>query len=306
MIKVEKRRTGVSSSKISAILNRNRYRDVVDQWMQDTKRTKPSFTNTAKKKMSMGTKMESLIKDLVEEHFGIALTVDKNRYADPARDYMTIEFDALDYHNKTVYEFKNTEMDEDHIYETYYGQVQFAMYMVGWHKARICYLRNGWDLGYVEVPRDENYIENMLVAAGKYHHCLEQDIQPVPAEFDEIANRIEFYQKLDHKESATEPADLTLDEVQDLYKWAEIRKQIDKLQIEDARYKGQFADKFGKYKDENLTYSQGEYFRKGGYDIELIKKDYPDIDFENYRKPDSKYSRQMLKYKKEAEEDDII
>lgn len=302
----EKRRTGVSSSKISAILNRNRYRDVVEQWMMDTKRKKPEFTNTSKQKMNMGTKMEHVIKDLVEEHFGIALTVDKNRYIDDHRDYMSIEFDALDYRNQTVYEFKNTEMDEDHIKEQYYSQVQFAMYMIGWDKARICYLRNGWDLGYVDVPRDENFIENMLEAASKYHHCLTTDTLPVPEEFNEIANRIDFYKNLDNLESATEPADLTLEEIEALYQWSEVRKELDKLKIEDARFKGQFADKFGKYKDERLTYSQGEYVRKGGYDINLLKKDYPDIDFENYRKPDTKYTRQMLKYKDTDEEEDII
>ena len=302
----EKRRTGVSSSKISAILNRNRYRDVTEQWMLDTKRKKPQFTNTSKQKMNMGTKMEHVIKDLVEDHFGIALTVDKNRYIDDHRDYMSIEFDALDYRNKTVYEFKNTEMDEHHIYETYYSQVQFAMYMIGWDKARICYLRNGWDLGYVDVPRDENFIEHMLDAASKYHHCLTTDTLPVPEEFDEIANKIDFYRNLDNLQSATEPADLTLDEIEALYQWAETRKELDKLKIEDARFKGQFADKFGKYKDERLTYSQGEYVRKGGYDLNLLKKDYPNIDFEKYRKPDSKYTRQMLKYKDTDEEEDII
>lgn len=302
----EKRRTGVSSSKISAILNRNKYRDVVEQWMLDTKRKKPEFTNTSKQKMSMGTRMESVIKDLVEEHFGIALTVDKNRYVDDNRDYMSIEFDALDYRNKTVYEFKNTEMDEDHIKEQYYSQVQFAMYMIGWDKSRICYLRNGWDLGYVDVPRDDNFIENMLDAASLYHHCLTTDKLPDPAEFDAIASKIDFYRELDNLASATEPADLSLEEIEALYQWSEVRKELDKLKIEDARFKGQFADKFGKYKDERLTYSQGEYVRKGGYDLNLLKKDYPNIDFEKYRKPDTKYTRQMLKYKDTDEEDDII
>lgn len=306
MRETNQRKRGISSSKISAILNHNRYRDVVDQWLLDTKRKKPSFTNTAQQKMSVGTKIESFIKELVEEHFNIALTVDKKRYIDKYMDYMSTEFDALDYRNKTVYEFKNTEMDEDHIYETYYGQVQFAMHIIGWNKARICYLRNGWDLGYVDVPRDQNYIDNMLIAAAKYWYHLENDKMPDPEEFNEIASRIEFYQKQDNLESATEPADLTLEEIESLYQWAEVRKELDKLKIEDARFKGQFADKFGKYKDERLTYSQGEYVRKGGFDINLLKKDYPDIDFEKYRKPDSKYTRQMLKYKDVDEEDDII
>lgn len=306
MKEVASRRTGVSSSKMGAILNRNKYRDVVDQWMQDTKRTKPEFTESSRRKMDMGTRMEGLIKDLVEDTFNIALTVDKTRYADERRDYMTIEFDALDYRNKVVYEFKNTEMDEQHIYETYYPQVQFAMHMIGWNKARICYLRNGWDLGYVDVERDNNFIENMLEAASLYHYHLTEDIVPNPEDFDAIANKITFYQNLDHLESASEPADLTLDEIQALYEWAEVRKEIDKLKIEEARFKGQFADKFGKYKDEGITYSQGEYFRKGGYDLELLKMDYPDIDFEKYRKPDTKYTRQMLKYKNMEEEEEII
>jgi hypothetical protein len=47
------------------------------------------------------------------------------------------------------------------------------------------------------------------------------------------------------------------------------------MEIEEARFKGYFADKYGKFKDENVTYSNAEYVRKGNIDLKKLKIDYP-------------------------------
>ena len=256
----------------------------------------------------MGTKLEPIIKELVEEHFGIELTVDKTHYMHDDYDYFRLEFDALDYKNKIIYEFKNTEQDEEHLLENYYPQVQFAMFISGWDTARICYLRNGWDLGFVEVERDENFIENMVEAGKYYWTCVRDVVEPDLDKLDAIAAEIDFYrerQPREIEEIAIADKDLEL-----LHKWGKIKREIDLLQIEESRMKGYFADKWGKYKDDQINYSNAEYTRLGNYDISALKKDYPDIDFEAYRKPGSKYQRQTLKYKaKEVKinrEEDIV
>lgn len=302
MKQVEQPRTSVSSSKISAILNKNKYRSVVEQFLYDKKRKKAEFTETSRQKMNMGTMMEPVIKNLVEGFFDVNLTVDKNRYHHDDYSYMTIEFDALDYDNKVVYEFKNTEMDESHIYETYYPQVQFAMFVIGWDKARICYLRNGWDLGYVDVDKDDNFIEHMVEAAILYNAHLESDTEPNPEDFDRIAEKINFYKEQEPKK-AKEVVDLYMEEIEELHRWAKIRKEINLLEIEEAKIKGKFADKFGKYEDEWVNYQNGEYIRKGNIDINALKRDHPEIDFSQYEKPDTKYQRQTLRFKKRDEDD---
>ena len=295
-------KTGVSSSKIASILNRSKYRNVVEQFMYDTKRKKADFTESARQKMSMGTLMEPLIKDLIEKHFEVALTVDKARYCHDKYQYMTIEFDALDYRNQIVYEFKNTELDEKHIYETYYPQVQYAMYLIGWDKARICYLRNGWELGYVDIPRDENFIEHMETAAILYYDFLSSDTEPEPSLFDEIAEQIDFY-KDNAPKSNKEVAELEEEDIKDLHRWAEIKKEINKLEIEESRIKGKFSSKYGKYEDEYVNYQNGEFVRKGGLDLKSLMLDYPDIDFNKYEKPDTTYQRQTLRFKTRKEDE---
>jgi predicted phage-related endonuclease len=297
MKEVTKRRTSVSSSKISAILNKNRFRDVVEQWLLDTKQKEATFTATALQKMEMGTQLEPVIKNAVEKHFDIELTVDKNRYHHDEKDYFTIEFDALDYANKVVYEFKNTEMDEAHILEQYYAQVQFAMYIIGWDTARICYLRNGWDLGFVEIKRDENFIEHMVITCDYYWHCLESHIEPDIETVNNLASNIEFYKNLHKHEGVDVEAELEDEDVALMHEWGRLKRRINELEIEEARIKGHFAEKWGKYKDEYINYSNAEYEREGGYDIRAIIKDHPEIDFKVYKKPNSKYKRQILKYK---------
>ena len=296
-------KTSVSSSKIASILNKSQYRSVLEQWLLDTKQIEPTFTATSKQKMEMGTRIEPVIKGAIESHFGIELTVDKNRYHHDDRDYFSIEFDALDYGNEVVYEFKNTEMAESHLIQQYYPQVQFAMYIVGWKKARICYLRNGWDLGFVEIDRDDNFIDHMVEACDYYWTCLRDRVEPDAEIIDTIVENIQFYKQFE-KEPA-EGIEFQDDEIDLLHQWGALKKKINELEIEEARLKGEFAEKYGKYKDDHINYSNLEFEREGGYDMRALMKDHPDIDFSLYQKPKTVYKRQVLKYKLPAEKEEV-
>jgi len=302
---ITERKTGVSSSKIAAILNKSKYRSVVEQFLFDTKQKEPSFTSTSLQKMEMGTRLEPVIKGAIEKHFGIELTVDKNRYQQDDRPYFTLEFDALDYSNEVVYEFKNTEMEEDHLVEQYYPQVQFAMYIIGWNKARICYLRNGWDLGFVEIERDDNFIEHMVKASEYYWECLSTMTEPNEDITNEIASHIEFYKNLEKKEGVDVQAELEKEDIDLLHEWGKLKKHINELEIEEARIKGHFAEKWGSYKDDYINYSNAEYEKEGGLDVRALMKDHPEIDFNLYKRPNSKYKRQSLRYKRPPEEEEI-
>jgi hypothetical protein len=297
--------TSVTSSKISAILNRSKYRDVLAQYRIDTKQEEPSFTESAKRKMNMGTMMEPIIAQAAIEFFDQPLVLDKERYMHDENEFFRVEFDALDYRNHIVYEFKNTEQNEDTLYETYYPQVQLAMYVIGWDKARIVYLRNGWELGYIEVDRDENFIEHMITAGKYYYECLTTLTEPDPVFIDEIAGNINFYQKQDERQGLDVEAELTAEDVEKLYEWGKLKKEIQTLEIEEARFKGYFADKYGKFKDENISYSNAEYVRKGNIDLKRLKIDYPEINLEEYRQDDTKYQRQTLKYRANLEEEGV-
>jgi len=302
---VEIPQTSVTSSKISAILNRSPYRDVIAQYRIDTKQAEPNFTESAKRKMNMGTMMEPIIAQAAIDFFDQPLVVDKERYMHDENEFFRVEFDALDYKNHIVYEFKNTEQDEDKLRETYYPQVQLAMYVIGWDKARIVYLRNGWELGYVEVDRDDNFIEHMVTAGRYYYECLTTLTEPDPLYIDEIAGNIDFYKAQDERQGIDVEADLTAEDVEKLYEWGKLKKEIQLLEIEEARMKGYFADKYGKFKDENISYSNAEYVRKGNIDLKKLKIDYPEINLEEYRQADTKYQRQTLKYRANLEEEGV-
>lgn len=302
---VEIPKTSVTSSKIAAIMNRSPYRDVIAQYKIDTKQMEPSFPESAQRKMSMGTMLEPIIAEAAMDFFNVNLIVDKERYMHDDNQFFRVEFDALDYKNQVVYEFKNTEQDEDKLKETYYPQVQLAMYVIGWDLARIVYLRNGWELGYIEVARDDNFIEHMITAGTYYWQCLSTLTEPDPNYIDSIVENIDFYKEQDERKGLDIEADLTDEDVAKLYEWGKLKKEIQLMEIEEARFKGYFADKYGKFKDENVTYSNAEYVRKGNIDLKKLKIDYPDIDLEQYRQADTKYQRQTLKYRANIEEEGV-
>ena len=73
-------RTAVSSSKITAILGKSRFRSILEQYYLDTKEIKTTFGEVSKQKMRMGHLIEPIIREAVENHLNVKLLVDKRRY----------------------------------------------------------------------------------------------------------------------------------------------------------------------------------------------------------------------------------
>ena len=295
MILQTERKTGFSSSKVLAVMGKNRFRSAVEQWLVDTKQIDVEMTETGLQKTKMGNTMEPIIKQLVEEKIGKKLYVTKDRWMHNDYDFLTIEFDALDKEEGVVYEFKNTEHDEDYLIKMYYPQVQSAMAISGYSKAKICYLKNGWALGMIDIDRDENFIEHMIKVGKYYINCVRSMVQPDEAFIAELVEPINFFKQYEKEE----PKELELEksEVDLLHEWYQLKKQIAELQDEENKLKGFFADKYGKFSENGVTYTNVPSYRKGAIDIQRLKYDYPDIDLEKYRKSDSKFYRQVVKVK---------
>lgn len=281
------------------ILGKNPFRNVLEQYYLDTKVVKSVFKEASKQKMRMGNLMEPLIKKGVEDHLGIKLLVDKKRYSHDEHLDFTVEFDAVHMASKTIYEFKNTEMDEKHLLETYYGQVQFAMYIIGWDKAVIAYLRNGWELGYIEIARDEDFISKTIPLLRYYADCVKDKTEPDADYIMDLASEINFFNKdKSGLAGVGEALYITDDELEMLYAWADIKIDLKKVEKEHDTFKEYFGDKFGKFTDPSISYTNSEYVRKGSFDTKLFMKDFPEIDFRPYMKADNVYKRQSLRMKK--------
>lgn len=302
MKEISTKKVGVSSSKVDAILNKSKYRSALEQYLLDTKQISETLSETSRQKVEMGKIMEPIIKDLSEKAFNVNLTVDKRRFCHDELPRFTIEFDAIDYKNRVVYEFKNTEKDEKAILQTYYAQVQFAMYIINFKKARICFLRNGWDLNYIDIERDDNFIEHMVEAGKYYIECLDNRIEPDLEYIDSIADKINFYRgEANTLKGVGESLDLTQEEIDLLYQWKDIKSQIDLLEYEEQKIKGILSEKYGKYSDSSISYSNVETIREGGINIKELLKDHPEIDIRPYQKDDTKFSRQVLRMRKRKE-----
>lgn len=295
------RTTGFSSSKILAVMGKNHFRSPMEQWLIDTKQMDVEMTESGLQKTKMGNTMEPVIRQLVEDAIGKKLHVFKERYMHDDYDFLTIEFDALDLENKVVYEFKNTEHDEDFLVEMYYPQVQSAMAIADYDKARICYLKNGWSLGMIDIDRDENFIEHMIKVGEYYIGCVRNMTPPDLNYIDTLVEPINFFKQ--YEKDPVEPLFLDKEGIELLKEWADIKMQISNLEQEEAKLKGYFIDKKGKFNGQDFVYTNTTSSRKGGIDIDRLKYDYPNIDLEQYRKRDSVYQRQLLKVKRSGSGD---
>lgn len=293
--------TGFSSSKILAVMGKNHFRSAMDQWLIDTKQMTVEMSESGLQKTKMGNTMEPIIKQLVEEAIGKPLHLTKDRYMHDDYDFLTIEFDALDLENKVVYEFKNTEHDEDFLIEMYYPQVQSAMAIAGYDKARICYLKNGWALGMIDIDRDDNFIEHMIKVGAYYIGCVQNMIPPDESYIDELIAPINFFKQ--YEKDPVEPLFLDKEGIDLLKEWADLKVQIANLQQEEDKLKGYFIDKKGKFNGQDFVYTNTTSTRKGGIDLDKLLYDYPNIDLDAYRKRDSVYQRQILKIKRSGSGD---
>ena len=109
----------------------------------------------------------------------------------------------------------------------------------------------------------------------------------------ELVAPIDFFEAEEPEE--VPELDLDAEDRNLLLEWATTKKEIANLRNQEAALRGHFADKYGKYADNYITFTNKTYKRAGNYDIEKLKYDYPDIDFEKYRRPGRSYKRQMVR-----------
>ena len=297
------REASISSSKINTIMGLNMFKTMEEQFHSDLRykttgeSTPPEFTAKAQQKIKMGALMENTILELAEKQWDVHIQKGENdRYCHDDNENFTIEFDGLDYDNEETWEAKNTEQDEAHLLKQYYAQVQWNLFISGWNVCNLVYLQNGWYLGRIRIERDDEFIDKAVRIAEYYLECLEAEELP---DWELIKDVVNEGKEEDELIPEVEPDE---DDMELLYKLAEL-KAIAKVNKRDQdEVLSKLGHITGTTKTSDFSFTRKEETRKGAIDTKALLMDYPDLNLDLYRKPDSTYMKNNMRISKAYQE----
>ncbi|HTJ53648.1 MAG TPA: YqaJ viral recombinase family protein [Cyclobacteriaceae bacterium] len=189
-------------------------------------------------------------------------------------DWMMASLDGISSCRNYIVEIKNA-CKEDHavakdgyVPKHYYPQVQKQM-LVTKLKMAYYYSRNGDDVVILEVPRDNDYIDKIIIEEQKFYNCMVNFIAPELEERDYIQVTNEAWLECARKYQIVS---------------AEARK----LACEEEKYKNMLIAMSGNKNSRGAGLKLSRYSRKGAVDYTKIPE-LKNMDLESYRKPSSYY-----------------
>ncbi len=282
----ELRRRGIGGSDAGAILGYNKYKSALNIYAEKLALVPPIEENDA---MKHGKRMEPVLRrefpELYKQETGITIDVSDSpwMYQSVDNPYMLASLDGFVDHPdygvcgleiKTANPFMAKDWEDNQVPDSYYAQVQHYMSVMGFSRFFIAVLI-GVSFEYREVPRNDDFINEMIVA--EYHfwhnHVLANQMPaPTGAESEDdvliniFNNQSDATINIAHFES-------------DAARYKELSDQITTLEKEKDYLKNNFKAALGeakcgvagKYK---ITWSRFEQER---LDSKALKEKMPEI-----------------------------
>ena len=267
------------------------------QFKIDKGELEAEFDNASKNRMKLGELLEQSVLDFFEEKFNVLITDRNAKEIWAYNDQIKCKIDGMMTYNdvKTVVECKVSNSNTYTFTESlnYILQVQAYMFVTDTKQALLCGLHKGEPI-FKWIQRDESIIEDIKrmvdFVCGALYGFWDFDEKYPTDLMEKYAHTtvLPVIDKLD--ESMIDKAKLLM-----VYK--KQAKELDK-QISDIE--NEFKDKFdsGRYSGNLFNISIGNYIRKGSFDLNKFKLDYPDIDYSKYNGEDTSYKRMIFTIKK--------
>lgn len=238
------RRTGIGSSDIATILGLIKWktpRELFNEKVQNelAVETQPSA------RMKAGIKLEKIVAEYFMEETGKKVRNDNVIRLHPDHPEYLANLDRViigDPRGPGILECKTTSSHylrtlDSEFPPSYYAQVQWQLFVTGWTWACIAMLVDGYDFKFVEIARNEDFIEKMVAKAAAFWECVKTNTPP-PAQVPDIEKMMSDPEKRVEAEND----DLGLvEEIESLQQTikkydSELREKTDrlKLRLEDA------------------------------------------------------------------------
>ena len=272
------------------------FNEPFEQFQIDSGEVEDTFDDEAQARMDLGNILEDPVLDLFEGILKIIIT-DRNQdmmnfYDDKLKGIV----DGMAMYNglNTVIECKVSNAKSYRFTENmgYLFQVQAYMLSKGADQAILLGLYQGKPIFKV-IPRDEEMIADIKEMADFVYEVLIG-----LADWSEYPTHLyEKYAKRSPLESFEDVTELDQETFKDI---ARLKAEAGVIKKQLAGLEGHVKMKFGigKYEgaDFNFTLSQGS--RKGGFDVDMLSIEHPELDLEKYQKPPSTYQTIRVTRKK--------
>lgn len=258
------------------------------QFLYDTGQEEVVFDEESKARMNLGNFFEDKIIDYFEELLGIIITDRNTKVIHLYDGKLHGKVDGRTIYNgaPAVVEAKMSNSKYKNFTESVGYEIQSQCYMMddpSIENTVLIGLQNGKPQ-YRIIKRDEEMIEDIKTMVDYVLGLMRGD------------NSWDDYpQHLVEKYSGTKllPEIDTLEdyEIDYLEKLASLNEQIRDLQQEKSYIESHLKNNYdpGRFENDKVKMVMGVYSRKGGFDIERLKIDHPDVDLESYRNPDTSY-----------------
>lgn len=177
------RKTKITATDASVIMGASHWKTRIQLYNEKLSNDAPIPPN---ERMLRGTELEPIARGLFNLTTGL-----ETKPAVLVKDWLMASLDGLDYASGSIVEIK-CPGDKDHatavkgkVPDHYYPQLQHQIYVSDVPMAYY-FSFDGVDGVIVEVPRDDKYIEKMLVEERKFYDCLLKQTPPEPTEGDYI------------------------------------------------------------------------------------------------------------------------
>lgn len=188
------RRKGLGGSDVAAILRLSKYKTPLDIYLEKIDEA-PQYPDNPR--MKAGRIMENVIAKYWADEYGYKIQRDNKIRIHATHPELIANIDRLivgaGQQRPGVLEVKNTssfafkQWEDDGLPLDYYCQVQHYYSVTGYDWGFVGFLVDGWDLKSIPVPRDEEFIDNMVFQLLEFwHNHVAVKVPPEPTTVKDV------------------------------------------------------------------------------------------------------------------------
>jgi putative phage-type endonuclease len=256
------RKTKITATDACTIMGASHWKTRIQLYHE---KLSPTEHLTINERMQRGIDLEPIARDLFDMKAGLE-TYPKVI----VKDWAMASLDAMSICGKYIVEIK-CPGEKDHsialsgkVPDHYYPQLQHQLYVTGVQFAYY-FSFDGIDGAIVEVPRDDDYIEKMIIEEKKFYDCLINKTPPEPQEGDYIERSDDVWNQC-------------------VNAWKSVTDEIKSLEKQEEELRKQLIFLSGESNSKGAGISLCQVNRKGNVDYTKIPQ-LKGVDLEIYRKP---------------------
>jgi putative phage-type endonuclease len=257
------RKTKITATDMSVIMGVNPWKTLLQLYHEKVSEDAPS--NIINERMQRGLDLEPIAREL----FTLKTKVDVEPRV-VIKDWAMASLDGISESGNCVVEIK-CPGDKDHelavsgrIPQHYYPQLQHQMYVCDVDEMYY-FSFDGIDGVIVDIKRDQEYIDKMLIEGKKFYDCIINKTPPEPTEGDFV------------KRDDLEWAELAEE-------WKDVNHMLKDLEIKEEELRKRLIQLCQKQNSEGFGVRLCQVERKGNVEYAKIKE-LQGVDLEPYRKP---------------------